>query len=71
MKALISQDVHLAYPDLNKPFHIYTDASDYQLGDMLQQEGLHYVKGEGKVVADALSRVPSKGKETLTPFLPR
>ena len=28
----------LAYPDFNKPFEIYTDASDYQLGLVITQE---------------------------------
>ena len=37
MKALITKETLLAYPDFNKPFHIYTDASKVQLGACIMQ----------------------------------
>ena len=39
MKKIIARDTVLAFPDFNKPFQIYTDASDYQMGAVIQQEG--------------------------------
>jgi len=35
VKATISKDVVLAYPDYSKPFEIYTDASTKQLGAVI------------------------------------
>ena len=39
MKRVISKETLLAFPDFNKEFHIYTDASNYQLGTVIMQEG--------------------------------
>ena len=38
-KAMICKETLLIYPDWNKPFDIHTDASDYQLGAVISQEG--------------------------------
>ena len=39
MKALLMHDYLNAYPDLNLPFNIYMDASDYQFGVAIIQNG--------------------------------
>jgi hypothetical protein len=39
VKSAIAENVMLAFPDFTKEFHIYTDASDYQLGAVITQEG--------------------------------
>ena len=38
IKEVLSQEVLLAFPNFNKTFHIYTDASDNQLGAVIMQE---------------------------------
>jgi len=39
MKAIIATDCINTYPDYSKPFDIYTDASEYQVGAAIIQEG--------------------------------
>jgi hypothetical protein len=39
MKKVISREVLLAYPDFNQKFVIHTDASHYQLGAVISQNG--------------------------------
>jgi Reverse transcriptase (RNA-dependent DNA polymerase)/RNase H-like domain found in reverse transcriptase len=34
MKALMARDAFVRFPDPNKPYHVYTDASDLQLGSV-------------------------------------
>ena len=36
---MLANEVKLAFPDFSKPFHLYSDASDIQLGATLVQEG--------------------------------
>jgi len=38
IKKVISRETLLAFPDFNKEFHIYTDASDHQLGAVIMQD---------------------------------
>ena len=39
VKATVSQETLLTYPDWNEPFNIHTDASDFQLGAVISQKG--------------------------------
>ena len=39
IKCAVSQDTLLEYRDLNRHFDIHTDASDYQLGEVIIQNG--------------------------------
>ena len=38
IKKVISREAILTFPDFSKPFHVFTDASDYQLGGVIMQE---------------------------------
>ncbi len=39
MKVLIAIDVLCTYSNHNKPFHIYTNAFNFQLGSCIMQDG--------------------------------
>jgi RNase H-like domain found in reverse transcriptase len=39
VKKVITQNALHKFPDFNKVFEIHTDASDYQLGSVISQEG--------------------------------
>ena len=39
IKTIVSEDTMLAYPDYEKKFDIHTDASDYQMGGVVSQQG--------------------------------
>jgi hypothetical protein len=39
IKQKVSQETLLAFPDFEKEFHLYTDASNKQLGAVIMQEG--------------------------------
>jgi hypothetical protein len=38
IKKVIGTEVLLCYPDFKKPFHLYTNASDHQLGAVIMQD---------------------------------
>ena len=38
IKKVFGTEVLLSYPDFNKPFQIYTDASNHQLGAVIMQD---------------------------------
>ena len=39
LKRVVSHETLLTFPDFNEEFHVYTDASDYQLGAVIMQKG--------------------------------
>ena len=39
MKAVIATETLLHYPNHNEPFQVFTNASDYQLGAVIKQNG--------------------------------
>ena len=39
VKRMVCKETLLTYPDWSKPFDIHTDASDFQLGAVISQDG--------------------------------
>ena len=72
MKSIMAQDVLIYYPDHNKPFHIYTDSSDYQLGSTISQrdqgEVLRPVAYFSRKLNKAQMNYPTGEKEFLSIF---
>ncbi len=47
MKKIMARETILAYPNFDKPFEIHTDASAYQLGACISQEGKPLLSTQG------------------------
>jgi len=55
MKEIIAQDIMLTYPQFNKPFHMYTDASKSQIGGIIMQDNFRFFQQEAKSKTEEIS----------------
>ena len=65
IKRIISAETILAFPDFQKPFHVHTDASDYQLGAVIMQENKPLAFYSRKL-NDAQKKYPTGEQELLS-----
>ena len=64
-KRIIAREVMLAYPDFSKPFQIHTDASHYQLGAVISQNGKP-IAFYSRKLNDAQTRYTTTERELLS-----
>lgn len=70
MKSIFSADVILAYPNHNLPCHVYTNASDYQLGATIIQNGRPVAYWSKKISLGQCSSVPNLPSSVITKTSP-
>ena len=64
-KKIIAREVMLSYPDFSKPFEIHTDASHYQLGAVISQDGKP-IAFYSRKLNDAQTRYTTTERELLS-----
>ena len=64
IKQIIAQNVLLTHPDFSKPFEIHTDASKYQLGAVISQQG-HPIAFYSRKLTSAQLNYTTTEKELL------
>ena len=62
LKKAITEEPVFSLPDLNKPFELHTDASDFVIGGVLMQEG-HPIAFESRKPNDTERRYTVQEKE--------
>jgi hypothetical protein len=65
IKQKASQETLVAFPDFEKEFHVYTDASNKQLGAVIMQEGKH-LAFYSRTLSSAQTRYTTGEQEPLS-----